>query len=182
MEIMNKIIHMKAEESKEKAVSRGKGLMQLIINESSRRDSVMKNVRQMLAGFYILIPVFLFLSLIGCERGYYRRDNREYDRGYRHYYRDGRWYQRDSMGHDIAVAALAIGALIDSLPPSHTTVVVENTPYYHDDRYYYRQAPNGGYVVVPPPAIAQPQSQSNYNKGGERGGNRNNEGNRGQNH
>ena len=120
----------------------------------------MKYARGMLAGFYILISVFSFISLIGCERGYYRGENREYDnRGYRHYYRDGRWYQRDSMGHDIAVSSLAIGALIDALPPSHTTVVVESTPYYHDDRYYYRQLPEGGYVVVSAPVIVQPQSQ-----------------------
>ena len=132
----------------------------------------MKNARGMLVGCYILIPLFLFLCLVGCERGYYRGDNR----GDRHYYRDGRWYQRDSAGHEFVVAALAIGAIIDSLPPSHSIVVVENTPYYHDDNYYYRQHPNGGYVVVPAPA------QINYNNRGARGDNSRNEVNRGQNH
>jgi hypothetical protein len=145
----------------------------------------MKNARRILAGFYILISVFSFLSLGGCERGYDRGGNRGYirgdNRGYRHYYRDGRWYKHDSRGNEIAVAVLAIGALIDSLPPRHTTVVVEGAPYYHDDRYYYRQAPNGGYVVVPAPVIVQPQSQSNYDERGEKGG-KHNEGNRGENH
>ena len=142
----------------------------------------MKNEKRMLAGCYILISVFLFLSLVGCERGYYRKDSREYDRGYRHYYRDGRWYQRDSAGHEIVVAALAIGAIIDSLPPSHENVVVEGNSYYHDDRYYYRQHPNGGYVVVPPPAIVKSQSKSGQIDRGDRRDNGRNEENRGAGH
>jgi hypothetical protein len=164
--------------------------MQLVIDESRRRYGAMKYARLMLGGFYILIAVFSFISLGGCERGDYRggnrgysgADNRGYNRGERYYYRDGRWYKRDSLGHDIAVAALAIGALIDALPPSHETVIVEGAPYYRDDRYYYRQAPNGGYTVVSPPVTVQPQPRSNYDKRGERGGNSHNEVNRGENH
>ena len=179
----------KIEKGEEKAASRGKGLMQLVIYESRRRYSAMKYARRMLAGFYILISVFSFISLSGClrgdyrggNRGYIRVDNRGYNRGDRHYYRDGRWYKHDSMGHDIVVVALAIGALIDALPPRHTTVVVEGNPYYHDDRYYYRQYPNGGYVVVPAPVIVQPQSQSNRDERGEKGG-KHNEENRGESH
>ena len=133
----------------------------------------MKYVGRMLAGFYILISVFTILSLGGCVRGDYRGD--------RHYYRDGSWYRHDSLGASIVVSALAIGALIDSLPPIHTTVVVEGNPYYHDDRYYYRRSSQGGYVVVPTPVMVKPQSQSNHGERGERGGKRN-EGNRGQNH
>ena len=76
--------------------------------------------------------------------------------GGRHYYRDGGWYRHGWFGLDIAVSALAIGALIDSLPPRHTTVVVAGTPYYYYDNYYYQSYPYGGYVVVPPPALAQP--------------------------
>ncbi len=139
----------------------------------------MKYARRVLAGCYILIPVFLFLSLYGCGRGYYRRDNRGHGREYSHYYRDGRWHQRDSLGHEIAVAGLAIGAFIDALPPSHETVVVGNTPYYHDDRYYYKQHSHGGYVVVPAPAKVRSQPKSDHNDRGERSGNRQNEGNRG---
>jgi hypothetical protein len=186
---MYKIISMKVEEGKEKAASRCKSLMQLVIDESRRRYSAMKYARGMLAGFYILISVFSFISLSGCLRGDYRGGNRGYirggnrgdDRGERHYYRDGRWYRRGLSGLDIVVSALAIGAFIDSLPPRHTTVVVEGTPYYHDDRYYYRRASNGGYVVVPVPVIVQPQSQSNNDERGEKGG-KHNEENRGESH
>jgi hypothetical protein len=154
----------------------------------------MKNARQMLAGCCTLILVFSFLTLGGCERGDYREGNRGYisgddggyNRGYirkeRHYYRDGRWYKHDSRGNEIAVVALAIGALIESLPPQHTTVVVQNASYYHDGSYYYRKAPNGGYAVVSPPAIVHPQSQSNSDKRGEGGGNGHKEGNRGEGH
>jgi len=98
------------------------------------------------------------------NRGDNRRDNGEE----RHYYRDGRWYKHDSRGNEISVSELVIGALVDSLPPRHTTVVVQNTQYYHDDRYYYREAPNGGYVVVTQPVIVQPRSQGNYNHQGGR--------------
>ena len=77
------------------------------------------------------------------------------DRG-RHYYRDGSWYRHGWLGFDIAVSALAIGALIDSLPPRHTTVVVAGTPYYYYNNYYYQSYPYGGYVVVPPPMLGQP--------------------------
>ena len=143
----------------------------------------MKNARRMLAGFYILVFVLSFLSLGGCEPGHYRRgnrvDNREYNRGDRYYYREGRWYQHDSLGHEIAVAALAIGALIEALPPEHTTVVVEGAPYYHDGTHYYRQAPQGGYVVVQAPVIVQSHPQTNHDERGDRGGNSHNEGNRG---
>jgi hypothetical protein len=135
----------------------------------------------MLAGFYILISMFTFLSLGGCVQRDYRGDNRGYDRGDRHYYRDGSWHKRDSFGVDIVVSALAIGALIDSLPPSHTTVVVEGNSYYHDDRYYYRQASQGGYVVVPAPVIVQSQSKSNHGEQGNRA-DKHNEGNQGRNH
>ena len=92
------------------------------------------------------------------NNGYNRNDNREE----RHYYRNGRWYKHDSRGNEVSVADLVIGALVEALPPQHTTVVIQNTQYYHDDRYYYRQAPNGGYVVVQQPVIVQQQSQSNY--------------------
>ena len=76
--------------------------------------------------------------------------------GGRNYYRDGGWYRHGWLGFDIAVSALAIGALIDSLPPRYTTVVVAGSPYYYYNGYYYQPYPYGGYVVVPPPALAQP--------------------------
>lgn len=144
----------------------------------------MKYASSILAGLCILVLGSSFISLSGCERGYYRGNggeyDRGYDRGYRHYYRDGRWYQRDSAGHESVVAGLAIGAVIDTLPPSHETVVIENTPYYHDDRYYYKQHPKGGYVVVPEPVRGKAQSQNKNDKREDRGGNSRDEENRGE--
>ena len=96
----------------------------------------------------------------GGNKGYSRSDNRGYNRGDRHYYRDGRWYRRGWFGFEFVVSVLAIGALIDALPPRHTTVVVQSTPYYYGDNHYYRQAPNGGYVVVSPPVLVQPPVQT----------------------
>ena len=92
----------------------------------------------------------------GHDRGGDRGYSRSYNQGDRHYYRDGRWYKYGWFGLGFVVSALTIGALVDSLPPRHTTVIVEGVPYYRDDVYYYRAAPVGGYVVVPAPVIVQP--------------------------
>ena len=72
-----------------------------------------------------------------------------------YYYRGGRWYRPGFWGLDIAVAALAIGAIAESLPPRYTTVVVGGVPYYYYDNAYYRPCPTG-YVVVPAPVMTQP--------------------------
>ena len=74
----------------------------------------------------------------------------------RYYYRGGGWYRHGWLGGDILFSALAIGALVDSLPPRYTTVVYEGAPYYYCDGYYYRPDPSGGYVVVQPPVVVQP--------------------------
>jgi hypothetical protein len=95
----------------------------------------------------------------GNNRGDSRVDNRRDNRGDRYHYRDGRWYGRGWFGWEFAVSALAIGALVESLPPQHTTVVVENTSYYYDNNVYYRQLPDGAYVVVQPPVLVSPQVQ-----------------------
>jgi hypothetical protein len=117
--------------------------------------------------FRVVLVILLMLTLFcpggfarADDRGRHRVDYRGYDRGERYYYRDGGWYKSGWFGFGILVSALAIGALIDSLPPQHTTVVVQGTPYYYGDNYYYRQAPNGGYVVVPPPVLVQPPVQA----------------------
>ena len=73
------------------------------------------------------------------------------NQGSRYHYRDGRWYQRGWFGWEFAVAALAIGVLVESLPPRHTTIVVGSDTYYYDDTRYYRQLPEGTYVVVQAP-------------------------------
>jgi hypothetical protein len=72
----------------------------------------------------------------------------------RHFYRNGGWYRHGWLGFDIAVTALAIGVLIESLPPRCETIVVAGNPYYYYGNYYYRPYPYGGYVVVPPPVMA----------------------------
>ena len=72
-----------------------------------------------------------------------------------HYYRGGRWYRHGWFGFDVVVTALAIGALVDGLPPRYNTVVVGGVPYYYYDNTYYRPYP-GGYVVVPAPVMTQP--------------------------
>ncbi|MFA6320292.1 MAG: DUF6515 family protein [Candidatus Omnitrophota bacterium] len=72
-----------------------------------------------------------------------------------YYYRGDQLYRHGWLGFDIAVAALTIGAIVDSLPPRYNTVVVGGVPYYYYGNAYYRPCP-GGYVVVPPPIATQP--------------------------
>ena len=111
-----------------------------------------------------VILVSLLMLVLFCPGAFARGDDRGHDRGDnrgdRYYSRDGRWYKHGWCGFDIAVAALAVGAFIDALPPRHTTVIVEGTPYYYGDNHYYRQYPNGGYVVVEPPVLVQPPVQT----------------------
>ena len=133
--------------------------------------------KKLVKALYVLACAVLIFQLAGCGTLMYSED-----RGERHYYRDGRWYRHDPRGQEIAVEVLSNGALIESLPPQHTTVIIEGASYYHDDRYYYKQAPRGGYMVVSPPERVQPQSQNNHEKRGEKGGNGHNEENRGGNH
>ena len=113
-------------------------------------------LRQILK-FKVLIILCLALALCSSEafaRGGDERGGR--GGGDHHYYRDGRWYRHGWFWFDTAVAALTIGALVDSLPPRYTTVAYGGVPYYYYDNYYYRPYPQGGYVVVAPPVMAQP--------------------------
>ncbi len=128
---------------------------------------MLKQVLRFRVGLVILLMLTLFCPgafARGDDRGYNRGGDRGHERGdnrgERYYYRDGRWYRHGWFGFDFLVSALVIGALIDALPPRHTTVVVEGTPYYYGDNHYYRQAPNGGYVVVSPPVLVQPPVQA----------------------
>ena len=72
--------------------------------------------------------------------------------GDRYHYRGGRWYSSGWFGLDVAVSALAIGAMVEGLPVGYTTVVIGGVPYYSYGGYYYRQYPYG-YVVVPEPVV-----------------------------
>jgi hypothetical protein len=63
-------------------------------------------------------------------------------------------HNHDHFWGGVAVGAattLAVGAVVRSLPPTHTTVVVANQPYYYDAGVYYKTAPSGGYVAVAAP-------------------------------
>ena len=121
--------------------------------------------------FRVVLIILLMLTLFypgafargdnrGGNRGYRSVDYRGHNKEDRYYYRDGAWYRPGWFGFGVLVSALSIGALIDSLPPRHTTVVVGGIPYYYGDNYYYRQAPNGGYMVVSPPVLVQPPVQT----------------------
>lgn len=119
-----------------------------------------KTVVVMLLTLVLFCPgVFAREDDRGGNRGGNRVDNRNDNRGYnggdRHYYRDGNYYKRGWFGLGAVVAALAVGAYLESLPPKHTVVVVQGNKYYHDDRYYYRQLPDGGYAVVATPVIVE---------------------------
>jgi len=138
-----------------------------LIQYGEKEGNMLKQIVRLRVGLVLFLGALLFCpSAFAMARDYGRdnrgdnkndnrnnnkNDNRSDNRGERHYYRDGRWYKHDSAGHEIAVAALAIGALVESLPPQHTTVIVQNTPYYYDNTRYYQQLPDGSLVVVPPP-------------------------------
>jgi hypothetical protein len=102
----------------------------------------------------VLIVLCLVLAL-ACSEAYAWEGGHGGGRGY-HYYRGGHWYRHGWFWFDTAVAALTIGALVESLPPRYTTVVYSGMPYYYADGYYYRPYGYGGYMVVQPPIMAQP--------------------------
>lgn len=104
--------------------------------------------------FRVLIVLCLVLAL-ACSQAYAWGGGHGGGRGY-HYYRGGTWYRHGWFWFDTAVAALTIGALVDSLPPRYTTVVYSGVPYYYSGGYYYRPYDYGGYMVVAPPVVAQP--------------------------
>jgi hypothetical protein len=93
----------------------------------------------------------------GGSRGFEGRGggNSHGDRHVYHYREDGRWYRNGFLWFDTAVTFLAIGALVDRLPPKRATVVYAGVPYYYADGYYYRVYDQGGYVVVQPPIVTQ---------------------------
>ena len=126
-------------------------------------------MRHMLKNRFWIVAILCLVLALSCEdafaqrgrggrgRGGFGRGGRGFaGRHSRYYYRGGSWYRHGWLGADIAFSALAMGALIDSLPPRYTTVVVGGAPYYYYDNYYYRPYYNGGYVVVPPPVLAGP--------------------------
>ena len=95
-------------------------------------------MKQILKNKFWVIVVLCLAFGLSCSDAFAREHG---DGGGRHYYRDGRWYRHGWLGFDIAVSALTVGALIDSLPPRYTTVVVEGAPYYCYGYTYYRPYP-----------------------------------------
>jgi len=67
-----------------------------------------------------------------------------------YYYHGGRWYTSDAWIWGSIAAALAIGAIVATLPPSCEKIYVRGTTYYYCDNVYYRRTPNG-YIVVRAP-------------------------------
>ncbi len=102
--------------------------------------------------FRVIVGLFLITALCSSE-AYAWGGGR-----HTHYYRGDKCYSHRWFWFDTAVAVLAIGTLVDNLPPRHTSVVYSGVPYYYADGYYYRTYPAGGYVVVnPPPVVAVKQ-------------------------
>ena len=123
-----------------------------------RRVFMLNKMIRVRVGLVLLLGLPLCLSstlaMAQDDRGGHWWQHKNHDSnhgGDRHHYRDGKWYRHDSAGHDILVASLALGALVEALPPRHTTVVVHDTPYYYDNEHYYRPAPGGVFVVVDAP-------------------------------
>ena len=76
--------------------------------------------------------------------------------GGNHYYnRGGRWYRSGYFWGGAAVTALAVGAMIASIPPKVQPVNVNGVIYYTDGTYYYQPTVDGRYVVVAPPVVVQ---------------------------
>ena len=89
-----------------------------------------------------------------------RYHERRHHRRHRYFYRDGRWHRHSWFGFNFIVSALAVGAIVESLPPRHSVIIVRGVPYYYDDRYYYKELPDGDYEVVPSPLATQPDAQT----------------------
>lgn len=110
----------------------------------------------------LAVAMICLMAALSCQGAFARDDGRhdegrhdEGRRGDRYHYRDGGWHRSGWFGFDFAIAALTIGALIDTLPPASNTVVVGGVPYYYSNGYYFRPCPSG-YVVVPAPVATAP--------------------------
>jgi len=111
-------------------------------------------IKKIIKNKFLVIMFFCFtLALSSSDVFAWGGHGGGHEGGRRYHYRDGRWYGRGWFGLELAVSALTIGAVVESLPYGYRTVVVAGQPYYYCDGYYYRYYPYG-YVVVPPPVVA----------------------------
>lgn len=101
--------------------------------------------RKIIKNKFLVIMSFCLTLILSCSQAFAWGGH---DGGRRYHYRDGRWYGRGWFGLEVAVSALTIGAVVESLPFGYRTVVVAGQPYYYYEGYYYRHYPYG-YVVVP---------------------------------
>ena len=67
-----------------------------------------------------------------------------------HYHQGGRWYRHNRVWFDTVVPTLAVGAIVESLPPNCQTIIVGGLPYSTCNSAYLRPCPQG-YVVVSAP-------------------------------
>ena len=108
-------------------------------------------VKNTLKNKFLVVAIICFSFLVSSSSAFawggHRGGGHE---GY--HWRGGRWYESGWFGFDVAVSALAIGAVVEAIPGGYTTVVVGGAPYYYYDGYYYRHYPYG-YVVVPAPVV-----------------------------
>ncbi len=111
---------------------------------------------QMLKSKFWVVPlVIVAFSMVstpafawgGHDRGGFDRGRRE-----AYHWRGGHWYRSGWFWGGAVVSALALGALVASLPPRYTVVRTGGLTYYYDGSYYYRACP-GGYEVVPAPVV-----------------------------
>lgn len=111
--------------------------------------------KKILKNKFLVIMGLCFALTLSCSDAFaWGGHGGGHEGGRRYHYREGRWYGRGWFGLEVAISALTIGAVVESLPYGYRTVVVAGQPYYYYDGYYYRYYPYG-YVVVPAP-VATP--------------------------
>ena len=103
---------------------------------------------------FLAIVVFCLTFALSCSSAFAWGHRGGY------YWRGDRWWGPGWFGFDVAVSALAIGAMVEALPRGYTTVVVGGVPYYCYGNLYYRPC-SGGYVVVQEPVGAYQVVSSN---------------------
>jgi hypothetical protein len=102
----------------------------------------------------IVILTLVFILTVSGLFAFRGRGGYHWHGGHWYHYYGPHWF-----GFDVAVSALTIGAVVETLPPGYTTFIVGGAPYYCYDSLYYRPIPEG-FVVVQPPVIAASNGES----------------------